>query len=144
MQNRHVFIISTRKLSRSLKDRFSAVPNKIRPVQRCSEQYKGKFSAVPNKLMSRYLNCYGTSLHLYRYINNGYLTEFSANRVGTRPARGSPENSFAARSHSAITTVGMLSLNSSKIKLQRLEPRIRVKKKLSRPKKILMLGIKRA
>ena len=120
MQNRHVFIISTRKLSRSLKDRFSPVPNKIRPVQRCSEQYKGKFSTVPNKLMSRYLNCYGTSLHLYRYINNGYLTEFSANRVGTRPARGSPENSSAARSHSAITTVGMLSLNSSKIKLQRL------------------------
>ena len=46
--------------------------------------------------------------------------EFSANRVGTRPARGSPENNSAARSHSAITTVGMLSLNSSKIKLQRL------------------------
>ena len=50
-----------------------------------------------------------------KFTHNCYLTEFSANRVGTRPARGSPENSSAARSHSAITTVGMLSLNSSKI-----------------------------
>ena len=63
-------------------------------------------------------------MHLYRYLNNGYLTEFSANRVGTRPARGSPEKSSAARSHSAITTVGMLSLYSSKI--QRLAVRAKV------------------
>ena len=61
---------------------------------------------------------------MYRDINIGYLTEFSANRVGTRPVRGSPEKSSAARSHSAITTVGMLSLYSSKI--QRLAIRAKV------------------
>ena len=63
-------------------------------------------------------------MHLYRNIFSDYLTEFSANKVGTRLARGSPEKSFAARSHSAITTVGMLSLYSSKI--QRLAIRARV------------------
>ena len=69
---------------------------------------------------------------MYRYINNGYLTEFFANRVGTRPVRGSPEKSSAARSHSAITTVGMLSLYSSKI--QGLVTRIKVGFKFIQPK----------
>ena len=44
--------------------------------------------------------------------------------MGTRLARGSPEKSSAARSHSAITTMGMLSLYSSKI--QRLAVRAKV------------------
>ena len=83
---------------------------------------------------------------MYRDINIGYLKEFSANRVGTRPARGSPEKSSAARSHSAITTMGMLSLYSNNIQNLAIRAKVGTKDpifKFIQPNP-LMVGIKGA
>ena len=47
-------------------------------------------------------------------MNRHYLVEFSAYRLGTRPASGSPENRLASISHSWRSTAGTLSLQEKR------------------------------
>ena len=49
-----------------------------------------------------------------KVMNRHYLVEFSAYRLGTRPASGSPENRLASISHSWRSTAGTLSLQEKR------------------------------